>query len=132
MGGAFADLEFALRYSEMETVKVTRTAGKLAHEVQVRSHRLITDVSESSGGEDRGPSPHEFLAAALAACTSITLRMYASRKTWPLENVETEVSVDHRGDHTTFETKIRLLEIANHCPVHKSLAGKIEISTKLV
>lgn len=117
--------------------------GLMKHELQVGNHHLVTDVSVKEGGEDLGPSPHDYLAVALASCTAITLRMYAQRKAWPLKSADTTVTVDHQKELTKFERKInligdlndeqraRLLAIANHCPVHKALSGKIEISTAL-
>jgi putative redox protein len=104
---------------------------------------LVADEPIAEGGEDAGPSPFEYLAAGLASCTAITLRMYAQRKNWPLENAEVQVSVERSSDSTRFARQIdligpllpeqrqRLLEIANHCPVHKALSGKIEITTAL-
>jgi len=118
--------------------------GKMKHEVQVGSHQIIADVSVKEGGEDLGPSPHDFLAIALASCTAITLRMYATRKGWPLLSADTTVNLDHQKDLVKFDRQIhlvgdlseeqkqRLLDIANHCPIHQALTGKIEVNTKLV
>lgn len=102
-----------------------------------------------------GPNPYEFVSGGLAACTSMTLQMYARRKEWPLENVETHVnySKEHADDCQNCEqnnTKIdtfhreitlqgdldetqiqKLLEIADKCPVHKTLSSKIQIITSL-
>ncbi|WP_413288669.1 OsmC family protein [Bdellovibrio sp. HCB337] len=115
----------------------------MKHEIQVGSHHLIADVSTAEGGEDLGPSPHDYLAVALASCTAITLRMYAQRKSWPLKSADTLVNVDHQKEVTKFDRRInligdlddeqrkRLLDIANHCPIHKALSGKIEITTSL-
>src|SRR4051794_30952392 len=67
----------------MNPVKVRYENGKLRQEINIGHHHLVTDVALSEGGEDLGPSPHELLAAALGACTAITIRMYALRKKWP-------------------------------------------------
>jgi putative redox protein len=126
----------------MSTVKVWHEQGKLRQELSVGRHRLVADVTTDLGGEDTGPSPHDYLAAALASCTAITMRMYAQRKSWPLENAEVVVTVDQSADTTKFERKIRLIgalseeqltrirEIADRCPIHKALEGKIEIHTE--
>jgi len=99
-------------------------------------------VSKGSGGT--GPSPHEYLGAALAACTSMTLKMYASRKAMSLENAIVTVEIERADDIEKFtrdiqligslnaEEKERLLEIAHKCPIHKALAGQIQIKTQLI
>jgi putative redox protein len=127
----------------MHSVIVTATGLNLQQSVQVRSHTFIADEPASNGGDDAGPAPHELLVAALGTCTSITLQLYAKRKAWNLGTVE--VSVDgHRdgevyriqrrirfGGSLTEDQRSRLLEIANHCPVHRTLVGEIQIETAL-
>ncbi len=129
--------------------------GRFQQAVQVRAHRLIADEPESVGGLDSGPSPYDFLAMALGACTAMTLRMYADRKKLALEEVSVEV--DHNKVHAEdcenselktgridrFERVIhlkgdldaaarkRLLEIADRCPVHRTLEKKSRIETRL-
>lgn len=124
-------------------------------EVMVRQHHLTADEPESIGGNDFGPSPYELLSAGLGACTAMTLQMYARRKQWPLEEVE--VHIDHRKDYVKdmeatekkpskidlFERFIvmkgpledaqvsRLLQIADRCPVHRTLHEPVEVSTQL-
>lgn len=127
----------------MNQVKVTGEPGKLRSQILVGRHRLVADVDVPSGGEDAGPSPHDYLAAALGTCSATTVKMYAKRKGWALENVEVVVTLEEVGGTTMFDRKIRLvgnlpeeqkkrlLEIANHCPIHKALSGKIEITTSL-
>ncbi|MDQ3143037.1 MAG: OsmC family protein [Bacteroidota bacterium] len=106
-------------------------------------HVLLADEPTINGGKDKGFSPHELLAASLAACTCITLRMVVHRKNWPIENIEVEVSFgkDTTMESTTFERKIsfdgilndeqkeKLLSVANKCPVHKTLSKTITINT---
>ncbi|HNU48474.1 MAG TPA: OsmC family protein [Bacteroidia bacterium] len=105
---------------------------------------LIADEPVANGGKNRGLSPFELIAAALSACTSITVRMYAERKKWPLSDVNTDISVswDKLNNKTVVQRKVnfsgnlsdeqknRLLQIANVCPVHKVLTNPIEIFTE--
>jgi putative redox protein len=125
----------------MRSIRVTNAKGPFAQEISVGAHKLISDVVIGEGGEDRGPSPHEYLAAALGSCTAMTIKMYAQRKDWPLENTEIDVDIKETPGNATFERKIRLigllddtqkkrlLEIADHCPVHKTLTSIIKIET---
>jgi uncharacterized OsmC-like protein/fermentation-respiration switch protein FrsA (DUF1100 family) len=129
------------------------TGAGLTTEVSTRGFRLSADEPRSVGGAETGPTPYDYLAAGLAACTSMTLRMYADRKHIPLDDVTTSVSFDrvHADDcagceHTEGrierftrnvtlhgdldrETRDRLLAIADRCPVHRTLEGQIEIHT---
>ena len=109
-------------------------------------HALLADESLANGGENMGPAPAELLAAALTACTCITLRMYADRKGWPLRSVEAHVSFERGADQVvhrlerrlqlqgelTPEQRQRLVLVANACPVHKALSGGVVIETTLV
>lgn len=131
-------------------------AAGLAQEISVGSHRLRADEPVAAGGGDTGPGPYDLLIAALGACTSMTLSLYARRKQWPLEGVT--VTLRHSKIHAadcedcetregmldrierdvelhgplTGEQRMRLLEIANKCPVHKTLTSEINIRTRLV
>ncbi|MEM7095970.1 MAG: alpha/beta fold hydrolase [Actinomycetota bacterium] len=143
--------------AEGEVVVAERGTGKFAQVVRVAErHALLAD--EPLGiGDDTGPAPYDFLLAALGTCTSMTLRMYADRKGWPLkdvavrlkhakvhakdcENCETEngkVDLIERelvivGDELDDEQRQRLLEIADRCPVHRSLHDETHITTELV
>ena len=124
-------------------------------EIATARHRLHADEPEEHGGTDRGPTPYELLVAALGACKAITVRMYADRKGWPL--LRTILQLGHERIHAedcedceTKEGKIdeiravlqfvgplsegqraRLLEIADKCPVHKTLSGEIKIRSRL-
>jgi putative redox protein len=127
----------------MRPIRVTNAKGPFAQEISVGTHKLLSDVVIGEGGEDQGPSPHEYLAASLGACTAMTIKMYAQRKDWPLENTEIDVDIKESPGKATFERMIRLigpldetqrkrlLEIADHCPVHKTLSSVIKIETTL-
>src|SRR6478736_5447014 len=110
-------------------------------EVSINNHSLIAD---EMNGTDLGPEPPQFLQVALASCTAITLRMYADRKKINLENIKVDVNMEKLEWKTVFTRRIeltgeltreqrdRLLEIANLCPVHKTLTTPIEIDTQLL
>jgi putative redox protein len=128
----------------MRTVMVSKAAsGKYKQLVQIGPHSSWADEPKDAGGNDEGPTPHEILLASLGACTSMTVQMYADRKQWPLRAVTVgleDAMVDHvyivrrtihlDGDLTD-EQRARLLEIANKCPVHKTLTGEIRIESQL-
>lgn len=125
----------------MARVSATRRTG-LTHDVEIGEHSLIADEPTDSGGADEGPSPTGLLAASLAACTAITMEMYADRKGWDLPkclvDVETEGSfvkgdasfevIIHLPGGLTEEQTQRLTTIAGKCPVHKAIAGETPIS----
>ena len=108
-------------------------------------HELIADEPPELGGTDLGFSPNELLCSALAACTCITLRMYADRKAWPLTDVTAHITSERNNESNTTqfnrqislignlteEQKARLLVIANQCPIHKVLTNPIVIETQL-
>jgi len=134
------------------TVRETR-AGKFQQEIMSGPHRFLADEPVAVGGLDSGPGPYDLLLAGLGACTSMTVRLYAERKALPLErvtvrlthnkihatdceNCETKEGMIDRIDRTiTFEGKLdaetrqRLLEIADRCPVHRTLTSEINIRT---
>ncbi|MGO1728317.1 MAG: OsmC family protein [Flavobacteriaceae bacterium] len=106
-------------------------------------HEIIADEPKNVGGENLGMMPTELLIAALAACTSATLRMYADRKEWQLEEVNTKIKlIENKYDDARIIRTIgmtgdlddkqrdRLLQIANKCPVHKMLKNGLDIETK--
>jgi uncharacterized OsmC-like protein len=127
----------------------------LAQEILVGRHRLAANEPEAAGGSDTGPNPYDLLLAALGACTSMTLRLYADHKQWPLEGTTVQLSHEkiHAADCADCETKEgkidrieretelrgtldaaqrqRLLEIAEKCPVHRTLHSEIKIVSRL-
>jgi putative redox protein len=125
----------------MRPVTVRWAGGPFAQDIHIAGHRLRADEERDKGGEDSGPGPHELLLAALASCTSMTLKVYAERKGWPLRNVR--VTVEGTTTDVGFviarqltfegaldaEQRARLLAIADKCPVHKTLTGTITIVT---
>ncbi|QWE20430.1 OsmC family protein [Polynucleobacter sp. AP-Kolm-20A-A1] len=118
--------------------------GPLQQKLTTGDLHFLSDAEVSKGGSGTGPSPHEYLGAALAACTSMTLKMYAGRKDMKLENAIVTVDIERVDNvekfsrdiqlmgNLTAEEKERLLEIADKCPIHKALAGEIQIKTQLV
>lgn len=104
---------------------------------------VIADEPVDVGGTDLGPAPGEYLLISLAACTAITLRMYADRKQWAVDEINVEVASEKKENVTHFQREIlltgdltsdqreRLLQIANACPVHKTLMNPIQIETRL-
>jgi putative redox protein len=135
---------------------VQGSAKGFAQAISVGPHRLVADEPVERGGTDTGPNPYDLLIAALGACISMTVSLYARRKQWPLddvtvtlrhskvhavdcENCETKLAQIDRIERTielygalSAEQRARLLEIADKCPIHKTLTSKIEIETKLV
>jgi len=128
----------------MRDATVRTGSGKLQQSIDVGPHHLVADEPVDVGGGDGGPAPHDFLLAALGSCTSMTVKMYADRKGWALRAVEVRLSqAKEDGAHVIrrhvrlegdldAEQRARLLEIANKCPVHKTLTGPISIATDLI
>jgi putative redox protein len=140
----------------MNDVIVRGDAAGFAQEIVAGRHRLTADEPIAVGGKDSGPSPYDLLLAALGSCTSMTISLYARSKKWPLESVTVNLSHSkiHAADCAECETKVgridriereihltgsldeaqrkKLLEIADKCPVHRTLKSEIDIRTKEV
>jgi len=134
-------------------VRVSEGGGKYAQNIRVGPHHLRADEPEAFGGEDSGPSPYDYLLAALGACTSMTLRMYAERKGLDLRHIDVELTHDkiHAMECEDCETRKgkvdcirrsirlegdldadqrrRLLQISEMCPVHRTLHSEVKIRT---
>lgn len=134
---------------------VVRSSIGLAHTIQMREHRVLADEPPAAGGADAGPTPYELLLGALGACTAMTVRLYAERKGWPLESVE--VALNHERIHAqdcaecetregfldriskrlvlhgplSDEQQQRLAEIAERCPVQRTLEHEVHIQQQL-
>jgi putative redox protein len=122
-----------------------RASKKYTHDLKVRTHRFLADEPKISGGEDRGPSPQELLAASLASCTAITMEMYGERKGWNLDGLEVDCDYApaERGcptkfklvlrlpDHLSAEQVERLQVIAAKCPVHRTLEGEVAFEERV-
>jgi uncharacterized OsmC-like protein/pimeloyl-ACP methyl ester carboxylesterase len=135
-------------------VRETRNS-KFQNTVSIGPHHLLADEPKAAGGDDSGPGPYDFLLAALGACKSMTMRLYADRKSFPLdratvtlnhskihakdcEECETregmldqiEVAIGLEGDALDADQRKRILEIADKCPVHRTLTSEIRILTR--
>ena len=156
------------RYFEQEDNSILDTKGEqlVAHlnvaednfttSIQTKKHNFIADEPASIGGDDFGPSPYDYLSAGLATCTVMTLKMYAQRKKWDLQEVYAYITyskkhsddlmldfdkptrIDHLQKRLKFvgnldeKQKARLKEIASKCPVHKTLQSEVVIETELI
>jgi putative redox protein len=138
------------------TVVVEGSAKAFRQEVRVGRHALVGDEPLAAGGADAGPTPYDLLLAALGTCTSMTLGLYARRKGWPLDRVRVELrhSRVHAEDCENCDTRnamidridravelvgaldsaqrARLMEIADRCPVHRTLSSGFQIRSSLV
>lgn len=143
--------------NSLTLVEVEETlTGRYTQKMTSGRHALIADEPESLGGNDDGPGPYEYLLMGLGACTSMTIRMYAERKQFPLKRVlvrlhHRKTHVDDCADCETREGKVdeimreivlegdlndeqrqKLMEMADRCPVHRTLTSEIKVRTSLV
>jgi putative redox protein len=127
----------------MNHVTARRRKG-YAHSLTYDHHTLIADEPESAGGTDTGPEPPVLLAMSLAACTAITLEMYAERKGWDVGDLEVDVGYKlNQNGVSRFDVAIRvpvalpdeqlerLRGIAGRCPVHRALCGESQITDRI-
>lgn len=126
--------------------KATIRVEKFRTQIETDDHNFIADEPIDLGGNDLGPNPGEFLSTALASCSVITMKMYAERKGWELEEaiVEVDYERDAKDNTTRFTKKVelkgnldeeqrkRLFEIAARCPIHRSLENPVEINSDLI
>jgi putative redox protein len=125
------------------TSAVARRRNGYTHDVEIDGgHTVVFDEPVDKGGDNAAPSPTDMLAASLAACTAITMEMYADRKEWPLDDVEVSVEMEKGSDEDprSFEVTIRLPKelseeqidrlrvIAGKCPVHRALKDESDVS----
>jgi putative redox protein len=126
------------------TASAHSVPGTLRQEVLIDGrHHLVTDEPESVGGGGSAPAPHELFPAALAACISTTLVMYARTKEWALDEVEVDVDYDHRSTPRRFEIDIRLTgdlsssqldmleKVAAACPVRRAVESGVEFGERI-
>ncbi len=140
---------------EIARVEVSGGNAPYRQDIQAGRHALAADEPATAGGADAGPAPYQYILAGLGACTSMTLRLYAQRKALPLERVAVALRHEkiHAKDCEECETKDgkvdrigrvielegdlddaqrrRMLEIADRCPVHRSLTGEIVVQTRV-
>jgi uncharacterized OsmC-like protein len=141
--------------STQTSVVIRGTGSAFAQEIVAGQHRLKADEPLSAGGTETGPTPYELLLAALGACTAMTVTMYARRKNWPLDaivvrlshsklhaencfNCHTEAGFIDRIDREielsgslSPDERLKLFEIAEKCPVHRTLTSEIDIRSSL-
>ena len=124
---------------------VARRREGFTHEIEVDGHTVVVDEPTEAGGANLGPSPTRLLLASLAACTAITVEMYARRKGWEIGDpvVEAERLASEPGEPARFTVTLRLSKdlapdqverlktIAGKCPVHRTLTGEVEIDERV-
>ena len=148
--------EIEMLKSDHHVVANLDDADGYTTQMKVGSHYMVADEPTDVGGNDFGPTPYELVSAGLAACTAMTIKMYVARKGWDLQNVEVHTSYDkkHKADCDNCESpgakidtfvreikvtgnldeaqKAKIMEIADKCPVHKTLHTETQVITKLL
>lgn len=151
--GTIEALQFTI--DKGSVVVAERGDGRFTQVLLDGEHVLLADEPRGAGGDDRGPSPYRLLLMALGSCTSMTLRLYAARKGWPVDRIT--VRLKHFRDYATDckdcddkdtyverieriidiegnlsdEQHVRLLQIAEKCPVHRTLESRVKIESRL-
>lgn len=127
----------------MASVQVSSQGSRYGQDVAIRQFQLVADEPTHLGGDDQGPTPTELLLAGLGSCKAITIKMYAERKGWPVENVYVAAELQTVEKHSTItvyltlvgdltaEQRDRLREIGDRCPVHRLLSAATPIQTVL-
>ena len=126
-------------------IEIVNDGGIYATSINLGNHLLTGDEPVKAGGQDSGPTSHQFLLSALGNCIAITLRMYAQRKQWDVKKISVFLNIENVRDGMeekniihkkvllegplTEEQRTRLMFISNKCPIHKFLTGKIEIQS---
>ncbi|MDZ7848368.1 MAG: bifunctional alpha/beta hydrolase/OsmC family protein [Owenweeksia sp.] len=138
-----------------EQVMVRLNDGPFLSEILAGSHHMLADEPAADGGSNLGPTPYEYVASGLGACTAMTIKLYTDRKEWPLEEVKVHLNYDSnyredcencededlrlgkferiielKGDLDDKQQK-RILQIANKCPVHKTLTKGVHIESRI-
>lgn len=125
------------------SVSSSRRSNNLTYEISSDNFTVISDVAQELGGDNKGPSPHQYVEIALAGCTAITVQMYANRKKMALENVDVKITIISEGAKNEILREIKfvgdlseqdqekLLIIADKCPIHKLLSAGATIETRL-
>ena len=155
MGDGAETVERPTLGADTQVVTVEGDASGFAQSISVGGHAFAADEGSAEGGTGTGPNPYQLLLAALGACTSMTVALYARRKQWPLKRVRVQLAhsrvwtqdcaatptqpahferierVIEFGGDLTEEQRRRLMEIAERCPIHRTLTSKIDIVTSL-
>ena len=127
----------------MASVRISSNQSRYGQDVSIRQFQLMADEPTSNGGNDAGPAPFEWILAGLGSCQAMTIKMYAERKGWKLENVVVDLSHAVQNHQHIIQVELglmgdlddaqrqRLLAIAGRCPVHQLLTTSAEIHTQL-
>jgi putative redox protein len=120
-----------------------KASGPLRYDIHSADHWFTADAPVEAGGENSAPAPHDLLDSALAACTSLTLQIYAARKSYPLREAQVTITHEEGKGFYKLDRKIQLigelseeqrqdlLRVAERCPIHRVLTGEITINTAL-